>query len=152
MELVDEKAVFSFDGTKVTLNTMNGRYIDYKRIIKVDSTTEVRIQKDELIRSIDRASILTQKENNNMIKFDIQDDLLEISALDNQGNMNEKIEIIQKGEDLKIGFNSRYMIDILRSIDDEEVVLYMRDNVSPCIFRPLQGERYLYLALPIRIY
>ena len=71
-------------GTKVTLNTMNGRYIDYKRIIKVDSTTEVRIQKDELIRSIDRASILTQKENNNMIKFDIQDDLLEISALDNQ--------------------------------------------------------------------
>lgn len=151
MELVDEKAVFSFDGTKVTLNTMNGRYIDYKRIIKVDSTTEVRIQKDELIRSIDRASILTQKENNNMIKFDIQDDLLEISALDNQGNMNEKIEIIQKGEDLKIGFNSRYMIDILRSIDDEEVVLYMRDNVSPCIFRPLQGERYLYLALPIRI-
>ena len=151
MELVDEKAVFSFDGTKVTLNTMNGRYIDYKRIIKVDSTTEVRIQKDELIRSIDRASILTQKENNNMIKFDIQDDLLEISALDNQGNMNEKIEIIQKGEDLKIGFNSRYMIDILRSIDDEEVVLYMRDNVSPCIFCPLQGERYLYLALPIRI-
>ncbi|MBQ6622243.1 MAG: DNA polymerase III subunit beta [Mogibacterium sp.] len=147
----EQKAVFCFDNNRVTLNTLNGRYIDYKRIIKADSTISIRVQKEELVRSIDRAALLAQSQNNNLIRFSIDDELIEINSLSDEGNIEEKVEVIKKGDDLKIGFNSRYLIDIFRAIDDEEIMMYMKDSISPCIIKPLTGEKYLYLVLPIRI-
>lgn len=151
MEIAEQKAVFNFDNIRVTLNTLNGRYIDYKRIIRTDSTINIRVKRDELIRSIDRAALLAQAQNNNLIKFNIEEDVIEINSLSDVGNIEEKVEIIKEGDDLKIGFNSRYLLDILRAIEDEEVLLHMKDSNSPCIVTPLTGERYLYLVLPIRI-
>lgn len=151
MGITDNKAVLHFDNNKVTLNTMSGKYIDYKRIIKAESSTEIRVKKDDLIRSIERAALMANRMNNNMIKFDIQDDVIEISSLNDQGNMNEKIEIIKNGDSFRIGFNSKYLIDILRNVEDEEINMYLKDSISPCIIKPLSGDRYLYLVLPVRI-
>lgn len=151
MDLVDRKAVFTFDNTRVTINTLNGNFIDYNRIIRTDTPTRIRVQRSELINSIDRAALMTSSNNNNMIKFDITDDMIEISSASDNGSAKEKIEIIKEGSNFRIGFNSLYLKEILKNIDDEEIYLYLRDSISPCIMRPLTGEKYLYLVLPVRI-
>lgn len=151
LEIVDNKIVFFFDNNKVIVNTLNGKFIDYSRIIKSGSEIKIRVMREELVKSIDRASILASAQNNNLIKFEIGEDLIDISSLSDEGNIEEKVEIIKDGEDLKIGFNARYMMDILKVIEDEEVILNMKDSVSPCMMKPLKGETYLYLVLPVRI-
>ena len=50
-----------------------------------------------------------------------------------------------------IGFNSKYVSDVLKSVGDEEVVLEMSSPVSPCLIKPLEGDSYIYLVLPVRI-
>lgn len=151
MEIVDNKAVFIFDNNKVVLNTMNGKFINYKGLIKTDSTIKIRVKKDDLIKSIDRAALLASIQNNNLIKFSISDELIEISSLSDEGNIDEKVEIIKDGEDINIGFNAKYIMDILKVIEDEEVILNMKNSTSPCIVTPVTGDKYLYLILPIRI-
>ena len=151
VDIVDNKVIFRFDNNKVTVNTLSGNYIDYKRIIRKESEIEVRIKCDEIVRAIDRASILTSSQNNKLIRIEINDQELKINSLSDEGNIQEKIDVIKEGNDITIGFNARFLMDVFKVIDDEEIMLYMKDNVSPCIIKSLSGEDYLYLILPVRI-
>lgn len=56
-----------------------------------------------------------------------------------------------EGDDLEIGFNSKYLLDGLKAIREDNIVIYLNTNVSPCVIRPLQEENYTYLILPVRI-
>ena len=67
------------------------------------------------------------------------------------GLPGEKVEIINDGEDLNIGINSKYLKDALSVIEDEEISINFKDSVSPAIIKPLKGDKYTYLILPIRM-
>jgi hypothetical protein len=140
-----------FDNNRVILNTLNGKYIDYNRIIKAESSIKIRTSRIELMKSIDRAAIIASAQNNNLIKMKIEDDQIEITSLSEKSSIKEMVEIMKEGDNLEIGFNSRYMMDVLKVIDDEEIILSMSDSVKPCIITPLKGDTYLYLVLPVRI-
>ena len=55
------------------------------------------------------------------------------------------------GEDLVIGFNSKYLLDVLKSVEDEEVAFELGTSVSSCLIKPVEGKDYTYLVLPVRI-
>ena len=151
LEVIDKKIVLNFDNNKVVINTFSGKYIDYERILNKEGEINIRIKREDLLKSIDRASLLTSVQNNNLIKFEIEDDIITINSLSDEGNIEEKIEIIKEGDNLLIGLNSKYLKDILSVIEDEEIMMNFKDQVSPCIIKPLKGETYKYLVLPIRI-
>ena len=67
------------------------------------------------------------------------------------GSMNEDIDIIKEGKDILIGFNPKFLIDALRVVDDEKVTIQFTTPLSPCILKPLQGENFRYLILPLRL-
>ena len=56
-----------------------------------------------------------------------------------------------EGEELKIAFNSKYFIEALRNIGDEEVILEFTTSVSPCVIKPVEGDNFVYLILPVRL-
>lgn len=151
IDVVDNKIVMEFDNNKVVINTLNGKFIDYERIINIRGPLKIRVKTEDLINSIDRASIFSSFVDNNFIKISISEDVLKINSLSEEGNMEESIDIIKEGPDLEIGFNSQYLKEILRAIDDEEIYLNMKTSTDPCIVTPLKGEQYLYLILPVRI-
>jgi DNA polymerase-3 subunit beta len=66
------------------------------------------------------------------------------------GSMNEEISVDKEGEEIIIGFNPRFLMDIMRVIDDEDIYLYMRDSKSPCIIKD-DAESYIYVVLPVNI-
>lgn len=150
-EIADGKVVMRFDNNRVILNTFSGKFIDYKRILSKQGEINVRVKRNELLRSTERASLLASVQNNNLIRFDIDSDLIVIKSLNEEGNIEEKVEIINDGESITIGLNSKYLKDALSVIDDEEVIINFRDSISPCVIKPLKGDKYSYLILPIRM-
>ena len=90
------------------------------------------------MNSIERASLLAKIGKNNLIKLDIKDHNMEITSKSEEGTVKEEIIVSKEGSDLIIGFNSKYLSDALKAI-------------SPCLIRPLTGEAYEYLVLPVRI-
>ena len=151
LEITDNKVILKFDNNKVIINTFTGKFIDYERIINKEGNINIRVKRDELLRSTERASLLASVQNNNLIRFSIQKDVIFINSLNEEGNIEEKVEIINDGEDLNIGINSKYLKDALSVIDDEEISINFRDSVSPAIIKPLKGDKYTYLILPIRM-
>ena len=150
-EVSDNKVIMKFDNNKVIINTLSGKFIDYGRIINKEGNINVRLKRDDLLRSTERASILSSLQNNNLIRFSIRNDLIYITSLNEEGNIEEKVEIINEGDDLDIGMNSKYLRDALSVIEDEEIMINFRDSVSAVIIKPLRGDRYRYLVLPIRL-
>ena len=150
-EITDNKVILKFDNNKVIINTFSGKFIDYERILNKEGDINVRVKRDDLLRSTERASLLASVQNNNLIRFNIQSDMIYITSLNEEGNIEEKVEIINDGEDLNIGINSKYLKDALSVIEDEEISINFKDSVSPAIIKPLKGDKYTYLILPIRM-
>ena len=65
--------------------------------------------------------------------------------------IKEEIGIDKEGDDLDIGFNSKYVIDVLKAIDDEEIMMNFKNSISPCVISPVEGREFEYLVLPVRI-
>lgn len=151
IQIFTNKVVFQFDDTSVTINTINGKYIEYEKILNKEGSTNIRINKKEILKAIDRASLMASIQNNNLIKLEIQENQMTVKSLSDEGNIEEKIDIINYGSNMQIGINSKYMKDALSNIDDDEIIMNFNDQVSPCIIKPISGENYKYLVLPIRI-
>ena len=149
--LGSRKAVFMIGKTEVILRIMEGEYIKYRDIIPSDSLTNVIVGKDIFVESIERASLLAKEGKNNLIKMSIKDDLLTITSRSEEGNVREEIAIDKTGNDLDIGFNSKFVIDVLKAINDEKVSLNFKTGISPCVVKPVEGDSYEYLILPVRI-
>lgn len=151
MLLSQKKAVFIMDGTKVVVRLLEGEFMNYKRIIPAESSTRVILNKNDFLDSVERASLLAKVGKNNLIKLEITDNNIEITSESEEGNVKEEVIVTKEGNDLIIGFNSKYLIDVLKAVDDENVTMLFNTNVSPCLIKPVSGNYFEYLVLPVRI-
>ena len=138
--------------TRIISRLLDGDFIRYKSILPSDHATRVRVNRCELLESIDRAMLLAREGNNNLVRFSVSSDTVKISANSAVGRIDEEVPIHLNGDPIEIAFNARYFSDVLKVLDDEEVFLDMNNNVSPCVVRPVQGDEYYYLILPVRIF
>lgn len=149
--LGQKKAIFNIGNTQVILRLMEGEFIKYREIIPSDGTINVIVGKDILLESIERASLLAKEGKNNLIKMIMKNNLLTITSRSEEGNVREEIIMEKTGDDLEIGFNSKFVIDVLKVIDDEEILMVFKTGTSPCVVKPVEGDNYEYLILPVRI-
>lgn len=149
--LDEKKAEILIDETRVIIRLLEGEFIKYKDIIPSDYKTRVIISAKEMLSSIERASLFAKEGKNNLIKLDIDQGNIEISSRSEEGNVKENIGAELEGEKLVIGFNSKYISDVLKVVPDEEVAMEMNSAVSACIIKPVSGDEYTYLVLPVRI-
>ena len=138
--------------TRVVARLLEGEFIRYRQILPADWQTRVRASKRELEAAMDRASLMAREGKNNLVKLHMEDGMMLITSNAELGDVREEIQVETEGRDLDIAFNVRYISDTLRAIEDEQIVLRFNSNVSPCVICPAEGDRYLYLALPVRVF
>ncbi|WP_152657452.1 DNA polymerase III subunit beta [Oceanobacillus sp. CFH 90083] len=134
---------------------LDGNYPETSRLIPDHSKTTIQIKTTPLLRSIERASLLAKEERNNVVKFTSNDDtLIQISSNSPEiGNVEEEVTADQiEGESLKISFSSKYMIDALKAIEYDEVLIEFTGAMRPFIIRPVENDSILQLILPVRTY
>lgn len=149
--VTDKKAVFKFERVQAELKLMEGQFIDYKGILPKDNKIQVTISRPMLLEAIERASLLSKTGKNNLIRVKIQDTLITITSNSDEGNVKEEIAVVKEGDDLTIGFNAQYVIDVLKAVSDDEIRLLLNTPITPCLIQPLEGQEYEYLVLPVRI-
>ena len=147
----NKSAVIYLDDIKVVLRLIAGEFIKYEDIIPKDSTIKLLVRKGDLAEAVERASLLSKEGKNNLVKLSIGDNTLNITSRSEEGNVKEEVLIRKEGDDLEIGFNAKYILDILRAIEDEEIEMWFNSSISPCLVKPTEGNRYEYLILPVRI-
>lgn len=149
--LDEKKAVFLLDETKIVLRLLEGDFIKYNDILPKEHKCRLVVNRNEMMNSIERASLLAKEGKNNLIKLSIFRDKIIITSRSEEGNVKEEVFVEKDGTDLDIGFNSKYILDVLKAVSDENVVMEFNTSVSPCLIKPVEGRGYEYLVLPVRI-
>lgn len=143
--------LFNLGDTKIISRLLEGEFIKYSSIIPEEYNLNIVAKKDDLLDCIERASLMAKDGNNNLIKLDIEDDLMVITSNSQLGNVREEVNIILQGQPLKIAFNSKYLIDVLKIMNEDEIVMNFSSSISPCIIKNKENDDCTYLILPVRL-
>ena len=134
---------------------LEGNYPDTSRLIPSESKTDIVLHTKEFLHAIDRASLLAREGKNNVVKLmTLQDQLIEISSNTPEvGKVVEELKgISMDGEELKISFSAKYMMDALRAIEGNEIKITFTGAMRPFVLYPINDDSTLQLILPVRTY
>ncbi len=134
------------------------KYIDYNRIIQNNLPIEVVVDRAEILSSLDRASLISEKKSvgssRSYVKLSFKENILKISSNSLTGQIYDEIECEHTGEDLEIGFTCRYLIESLRALDCEKVKMYLKAPRICMILKPEvanEDKELLQMILPVKM-
>lgn len=151
--------IFTFDNIYYISRLLDGDFMNYKRLLTGDNRFEIKVNTKEFTEAVSRAAILLESYKNNFLIINLNEGVMNVSCSTEFGKVDDTIgSSFVKGEleTLKIGFNHRILIDALRAVGEEEVVITLNGATNPIIFTPVHDdekddERFLYVVMPVQL-
>jgi len=154
IKIDDKRIAFNMGDTVMTAQMLTGKFINYEDILMPElseTKTEVIVDRDAMLKAIERAMLVAKEGKSWLIKLSISENGMIITSNADIGKAHEEVAVDLQGAPIEIAFNGRYLSDPLKVIDDEQIRLRFNTNISPCIIEPVEGDKFLYLVLPVRI-
>ena len=135
----------------ISMRLIEGKYADYRRIIPENTSGGIVLNRNELLASLKRISLMSSDKSRS-VTFSLTPGLLQVSSQSPElGDAKEEIGVSYDGEELRLGFNSRYLIDAISTIESENVLLEIRGKQSPGVIRATSGPNHTSVVMPMRI-
>nr|WP_320114605.1 DNA polymerase III subunit beta [uncultured Desulfuromonas sp.] len=151
LSILDNNAIINFGETTLVMRLIDGDFPDYNRVIPEISDTYCQINGEILLHTLRRISLLANEKSKGInIEF-LQDEINVTSSNPEYGDATETIKTSYNGNNVKIGFNSKYLIDVISNVIDKDIKIYIKDNMSPCLILPEDSNNYLAVIMPMRI-
>lgn len=152
--ITESQVLFKAKHLEFISRLLDGNYPETDRLIPNESKTEIILASKQLLQAIDRASLLAKEERNNVVKLQTLGDEIEISSQSPElGRVFETITTESvKGEELKISFSAKFMMDALSRMDSQDIRISFTGAMRPFLIRPVGDEGILMLILPVRTY
>lgn len=157
---VDGKIQISIEGSQFVLKCqqtilmvrlIEGKYPNYQQFIPQKLSQKLSLDRESLLASLKRVSLLANQKSKAVL-FNISKGKIEISSNNPElGDAREEIEVDYQGQDMKIGFNAKYIQDVLNNIHNEKIDLELNDQLSPGLMRPHDDKNYTCVVMPMRI-
>lgn len=142
---------FKIKNYKVISRLIEGTFLDYKTTIPTETKTEIVINTRKLINSVERMSLLNNDRIQSPVRCKFAEDEIKLSCASAMGRANDIISVPIKGENVEIGFNNRYLLDALKNSDSDEIKLVLNGALSPMIIKPVSGDCFLSIVVPMRL-
>jgi DNA polymerase-3 subunit beta len=156
IEYNDTNAQFRFGDSSLTCRLIDGKYPNYEAVIPKENPNQMQINRVNFLNSVKRVSIFSNK-TTYQIRLNIAGTALQISAedFDYSNSAEERIDCEYQGEDIKIGFNSRFLIEMLNGLDCNNVRLSLSLPNRAGLLTPLdnteEGESITMLVMPVML-
>jgi DNA polymerase-3 subunit beta len=151
MAVEGSQLIVRHGSTVLMVRLIEGKYPNYQQLIPQKPTNHAHVNRGILLSALKRVSLLSNQKYKG-VTLSLTEGRMEISSNNPElGDAKEEIEISYKGSEIKIGFNARYVLDVLNSFDDEEVDIELIDQLSPGLMRPHNDNSYTCVVMPMRI-
>lgn len=156
IEYNESNAKFSFDNTEMICRLIDGKYPNYEAVIPKENPNKLLIDRNQFLNSVRRVSIFSSK-STHQIRLKIAGAELNISAedIDYSNKAEERLTCDYQGDDMQIGFNSRFLTEMLNNLTSDEVSLEMSLPNRAGILTPVDGlddgETVTMLVMPVML-
>ena len=144
-----DKAVFKIDTTFIYTRLIEGDFFNYEEVFATDDYTTVQIARMDLINAIERVSLIGFEDRINLIILEFKDNNLNLATSNEIGSASDDIMVEKEGDDLKIAFNGRYVLDGLKAMSEDEITLKLSESIRP--MKIYEKDEYRYLVLPVKM-
>ncbi len=150
--LINSNKVIFFIGNIIFISKLiDGSFPDYKRVIPKDNSNILKINREILLSAVDRVSTIAN-EKSPVIKFKLFKNVLNLNTVNNESSTaSEDLNINYEGDEIEIGFNSKYIMDIVNNLEDEEISINLKDNTSPIVASENSNTNLVYVLMPMRV-
>jgi DNA polymerase-3 subunit beta len=156
IEYNETNAKFSFDNVTLTCRLIDGKYPNYDAVIPKENPNKLTVNRSAFLNSVRRASIFSSK-TTHQIRLKMAGTELNISAedVDFSNKADERLTCQFEGDDMQIGFNSKFLIEMLNNLNSDEILIEMSVPSRAGILTPLDGkedgEEILMLVMPVML-
>ncbi|MCW8914316.1 MAG: DNA polymerase III subunit beta [Magnetovibrio sp.] len=151
VSMSEAKIQFAFDGVVLTSKLIDGTFPDYERVIPQGNDKEMKVARKPFGDAVDRVSAIST-EKSRAVKLTLDNGSLVLSASSPEsGSATDELETDYAGERLEIGFNSAYLLEIMRQVEGDNISMSLSDAASPTIIREEGDESALYVLMPMRV-
>ena len=150
--IVGERHVmFKVKEYSIISRLIEGTFLDYETTIPKTEETVVSINTRVLINSVERMALITSEKIQSPVKFTLTGDEIRLSCSTAVGKAADVLRTNIAGNDVTIGFNHKYLLDALKNAETDEVKLIINGGLSPMIVKPVSGDSFLFLVVPMRL-
>ncbi len=149
--LSPSKITFLIENLVFVSKLIDGTFPDYKRVIPPDNNNTLEVDRDKLLSAVDRVSTIAN-DKSPVIKFKLLKDIINLNTINtDNSNATEYLNFEYNGEELEIGFNSKYIMDIVNNLDDDKITLKLKDGSSPITAQEKSNSNLIYVLMPMRV-
>ncbi len=138
------------EDTVITSRLYAGEFVKKENIFPLDFMTKVTVKRSELIDSVERAAVLIRGDKYNLVILDIKPGKILITANSELGKIEETVDGALEGREVKVAMNSKYLLDAVKALEEEEIVLSFNTAVTPFTLENKENKESQYLVLPLR--
>ena len=149
--VVSHGAIFTYNNVTLTTRLIDSSFPDYRQVIPETGTKEVQLARTAFADALKRVSLLSQSRSHG-VRMQFEAETLTLEAEDpDQGDARERLDVTYTGEPITIGFNARYVLDVLALITEPRVRFQLSDDLSPGVLQPLDDKRFTSVVMPMRV-
>jgi DNA polymerase-3 subunit beta len=149
--ITENQFVLQMPNFVMTARLIEGQFPNYEAVIPKEHPGKLIISRAAVSAALRRVSVMAE-ERNKPVKLVLAPAVLRITASSqDMGEAEETLDVDYAGEELSIGFNSRYLLDAIGPIEHEQIVLEFKDGLSPGVVRSPADEGYCCVIMPMRI-
>lgn len=149
--LSDTKISFVCGNAVLISKLIDGTFPDYERVIPSDNDKEAELDSGALARAVDRVSTISS-EKTRAVKFTLESGKLIVSATSEEnGAAKEELEIEYSENSFDIGFNSRYLLEMMSVLKGQKIQISLKDGNAPALVRDSEDPTALFVIMPMRI-
>lgn len=148
---VNNMVVIDLGHTKIRTTTVEGEFFNYRNNLPHEVKSVVIINREELENCLSRVNIISKDLAFNRITINIEDNKFNILSESEKGKINENVDCKAEGESIRIGLNSKYLMDAILRIKEDYLKIEIERPVKPILVRKIDGEEYKCVILPLRL-
>ena len=154
VHIFNNKVLFKYKNINFQTNLLSGNYPNTSNLIPSEFAYIIKVNKREFNDAIDRAALLTQGKDKNIVKMSLDNTKMVINSYASEiGKVEEQLMVETNNKDhLEISFSSKYMLEAIKTLQEEEILLLLNSDVKPLIIKSLTDESLIQLILPIKTY
>jgi DNA polymerase-3 subunit beta len=147
----DTSAIFKKSGLSMIMRLIDGQFPDYQEVIPKESDKAIKLPRNRLLSSLKRIALLSEAKSN-AVKIELTEGQLRISSQNpDLGEAHEDLPVEYTGGKVEVGFNARYLTDVLNVVSEEEVAFEVLDDQSPGVIRGVADRSFTAVIMPMRI-
>ena len=149
--LDDNRIIFDMGDTTLVSRLIEGEYPDYEKVIPSENSIRLTIETQRLLSVVKRIGTMANPKTLGLM-METAGDVLKVKASTPEyGEGYEETQVKKEGDDISIGLNAHYLMDILKATDKKEMTLSMSDPFKPILMKPVGDDSYLCVIMPMRL-